>query len=75
MAEDIEKIKEIKKNNEKLWMSIKGVVATGIGKTSSGATGIIVSVKKDTHRIRKKIPSMINDVPIEIQESGEIKAF
>jgi hypothetical protein len=73
--EDIERIKTIKQIYAKGWLAIEGVVAVGIGMTSSGGTGLIVSVKSDAARIREQIPNQIEDIPVEIQETGEIKAL
>jgi hypothetical protein len=54
MSEPLEKIREVKKKYEKTWLSISGIVAVGIGKTSGGALGIIVSVKKKYRKIQKQ---------------------
>jgi hypothetical protein len=75
MTEPFEKIKRIKDRHEKDWLRIEEVVAVGIGKTSEGSTGLIVSVKENAGMIREKIPAMIEDVVIEIRETGEIKAL
>jgi hypothetical protein len=75
MSEPLEKIREVKKKYEKTWLSISGIVAVGIGKTSGGALGIIVSVKKNTEKYRNKIGQVIEGIPIEIQATGEIKAL
>jgi hypothetical protein len=75
MSEPLEKIREVKKKYEKTWLSISGIVAIGIGKTSGGALGIIVSVKKNTGKYKSRIGQTIEGVPIEIQTMGEIKAL
>lgn len=75
MSEEIERIKSIKLANEKRWLAIDGVVAVGIGTTSSGKTGLIVSVKERTPSIRKHIPLHVDDVDIEIRETGKIRAL
>lgn len=69
------KILEVKQEYERIWLANKGVVAVGIGNTSKGEPGIIISVKKITLEIQKQIPAEIKGVPIEIQETGEIKAL
>jgi hypothetical protein len=73
-AEDLERIKSIKRANEKRWLAIDGVVAVGIGATSSGDASLIVSVKEHAAGIRKLIPHRIENVEVEIRETGEFKA-
>jgi hypothetical protein len=75
MPEDIGKIKEIKSRHEKDWLAIEGVVAVGIGTTSDGSIGLIISVKEDSYKIRELIPEQIEEVLVEIQETGEIRAL
>ena len=75
MPVSLEKIREIKNANEKNWLQIKEVCAVGIGLTKNNETGIIISIEKNTEQVQKKIPSQIEDVPIEIQITGKIKAF
>ena len=69
------RIREVKQQYERIWLANKSVVAVGIGNTSKGVPGIIISVKKITLQIRKQIPAEIKGIPIEIQETGEIKAL
>jgi len=75
MSNQIEKIREIKRKCEKDWLAIDNVVAVGVGRTSDGSIGLIVSVKENAGKIRKQIPSRINGIVIEVQETGEIKAL
>ena len=75
MSESLEKIREVKKKYEKTWLSIRGIVAVGIGKTSGDVLGIIVSVKKNAGKYQKRIGQTIEGIPIEIQTTGEIKAL
>ena len=75
MSDQIERIREIKRKYEKNWLAIEGVVAVGIGRTSDGSMGLIISVKENASKIRKQIPPKIDEVLIEIQETGEIKAL
>ncbi len=75
MASDIERIKSVKERHEKTWLRIPDVVAVGIGITSVGSPGIIVSVKKNPQTARRKIPEAIGDIRIEIQVTGEIKSL
>jgi hypothetical protein len=74
MPDRMDKIKQIKKKHEKSWLSIEDVVAVGIGITSDNKPGIIISVKKQPQIIRQQIPAQIDNIKIDIQETGEIKA-
>ncbi|NIS38528.1 hypothetical protein GWN26_09515 [Candidatus Saccharibacteria bacterium] len=71
----MDKVREIKQKYETEWMSIEGVVAVGIGLTAAGTPGVIVSVSKNKAEVETKIPEVVEGVPIEIQETGEIKAL
>jgi hypothetical protein len=73
MAE-LEFIRKIKKKYERSWLSIEGVVAVGIGHTTGEVPGIIVSVKENPGRFRQSIPAEVEGVPVEIRETGEIRA-
>ena len=75
MTDQLEKIREIKKKYEKTWLSIKEIVAVGIGETSEGRLGIIISVKEKTGKYENQIEQNIEGIPIEIQEIGEIQAL
>lgn len=75
MPVKINKAREVKKKYESKWLTFEEVTAVGIAITSTGDVGIIISVKKNSRRIKKKIPKEIDGVPIQIQETGEIKAL
>ena len=75
MTEDQQKIREVKRKYETEWLSIKGVVGIGIGTLSDDSIGIIVSVIKLEKNIQEKIPAEIEDIKVEVQETGEFKAL
>ena len=75
MNNQLNRIRRVKAANEKKWLTLPEVVGVGIGVTSTGETGIIVSVKENPQKIREKIPAEISGVPIEIRETGEFKAL
>jgi hypothetical protein len=75
MEIDFNKIRQVKQNHEKNWLKIKDVVGVGIGTTSNGKYGIVVSVKKNPKNVRSAIPETIENIPIDVQETGEIKAL
>ena len=74
-SDDIDRIRSIKQIHEKRWLAIEGVVAVGIGATSSGKVGLIVSVRERAEKLRTQIPNVVDDVEVEIKESGELRAL
>lgn len=75
MTIDQQKIREVKKRYEQEWLSIEGVVGIGIGTLSDASIGIVISVIKLEEHIKKRIPDQIEDIKIEIRETGEFKAL
>lgn len=70
---DQSKVAVVKEQYEKEWLAINGVAGIGIGKVDE-RMGIIISVIDDVEIIRKKIPSEIEGVPIEIKQTGAFNA-
>lgn len=75
MDAQIEKTKRVKQQHESRWMKIDGVNAVGIGRTSEGNIGIIVSVSEMNDTITKNIPEIVDSIEVEIQETGEFRAL
>ncbi|HHJ53433.1 MAG TPA: hypothetical protein ENJ89_09585 [Caldithrix abyssi] len=71
----LDKIKRVKSKYQRAWLSIPGVVAVGIGTLRDGSAGIIVSVERPDETVRQQIPERVEDVPVEIQVTGKIKAL
>ena len=65
---------KVKKNNEKKWLRLKGVVAVGIGRIED-KPGIIISVENNSNISNLKIPALIENVPIKVQSVGRIEAL
>lgn len=74
MPSSTQKAKQVKRDYEKKWLSIEGVTAVGVGLINDKDIGIIISVKSTLGKIRSQIPSEIEGIPIQIQETGEFKA-
>ena len=55
-------------------MSIPGVVGTAVGE-QKGELCIKVLVIKKTPELTKKIPSTLEGFPVDIQQTGEIRAL
>ncbi len=75
MANDMEKIRQLKRAYERAWMAMDGVVAVGIGLASSGSAAIIVSVSRNLQTLRDQVPRTVEGVPVEVVETGEINAL
>jgi hypothetical protein len=73
MSDEAQKAREIKKKHESEWLSIRGVTAVGVG-MAGGKTAIIVSVESGPEAFHTSIPSRVEDIPVVIKQSGEIKA-
>jgi hypothetical protein len=65
----------VKAKHERSWRAIDGVVAVGVGRTSDGTIGVVISVREMTTEVREKIPARIEGVPIEVAVTGEIRAL
>ncbi len=66
-------IEEVLKQHTDEWMSIPGVVGTGIGECE-GKPCIRIFVSKKTPELLKKIPSKLEGFVVDVQETGEIRA-
>lgn len=74
MTDPMKNALKVKRNNEKKWLRLKGVVAVGIGRIGE-KTGIIISVENENDIPDIKIPSLVENIPIKIQSVGRIEAF
>jgi hypothetical protein len=64
----------LKAHTEEL-MKIPGVVGVAIGETESGVPCIKVLVKEKTAEVIEKIPKDLEGHPVEIIETGEVRAM
>lgn len=74
MTDAMKKALIVKRNYEKKWLGLKGVVAVGIGRIDE-KTGIIISVEQDSDIPHIKIPPLVDNVPVKIQSVGRIEAY
>lgn len=74
MTHSLERARTVKQAHESRWLTLKGVVAVGIGQLDDGRPGIIISVEADSDRIRRQIPEQVEGVPVEIRVTGPIRA-
>ncbi len=66
-------IEAVLKEHTDEWMSIPGVVGTGIG-ACDGKPCIRIFVVKKTPELLKKIPSNLEGFVVDVEETGAIKA-
>lgn len=74
MSPSLEAIREVKARQEAEWLALEGVVAVGIGATEKRGPGILVSVESITDALREHIPREASGVPVELRETGEVRA-
>lgn len=74
MSPSAEAIREVKARREKEWLALEGVVAVGIGATEERGPGILVSVEEITDVLRERVPREASGVPVELRETGEVRA-
>jgi hypothetical protein len=83
MSTDLARIKSVKAAHEHSLMAKANVVGVGIGYRATASVrtrqlAIIVMVKKKVSRLKLSpddlIPESIEDIPVDVQEVGEVKA-
>lgn len=67
-------IQEVKKQHEKLFLDMPGVVSVGIGLDTNGRQAIIVGLDGSHPETAAKIPAMLEGFPVVTQIVGSIKA-
>jgi hypothetical protein len=72
--ETLEKARKVKRQHERRWLDLEGVVAVGVGSLADGGPGIVVSVQAPAGRLRRRIPEAVEGVRIEVRETGPIRA-
>lgn len=66
-------IEQVLKENQDMLLAIKGVQGFYQGLSDDGNDIIVVMVDKLTKEIENKIPDSLNNYPVKIEETGEIK--
>lgn len=70
-----ENARKVKEKYESKIMQIPGVVCIGVGADDKNNPTILVCVVKLTNEIKQKIPSELDGIPVNIQETGEFQIF
>lgn len=73
----IEAATKIKKRNEEAILQIEGVVGMGIGlsEKTHGQVVIEVYVKKPKHQMEHLFPKVLEGIPVQVVETGDIIAY
>ena len=66
-------IEAVLKEHTDQWMSIPGVVGTGVG-ACEGTPCIRIFVAKKTPELLQKLPSKLEGFVVDVEETGEIRA-
>jgi hypothetical protein len=67
-------IQQAKEKHEAGILKIEGVISVGIGLKKDRTPAIIVGLKQEDQDLIRRIPSMIEGYPVEVQIIGSIKA-
>jgi len=72
----IENARNVKERHENALFNIEGVVGTGIGLSGTVPDKVVIEVyvKKSAHEMKRVIPAVLEDIPVEIVETGEFVA-
>jgi hypothetical protein len=70
----VDPLRVVRSAHEATWLAIEGVVAVGIGVLADGSHGIVVSVERDSERVRREVLAVVPGVPVEIRVSGPAEA-
>ena len=68
-------INEIMQKNTRKLMAISGIIGVGVGQLEDSTPCIKVMVVKKTPELEKKIPKKLKGHPVEIHETGKIRAL
>ncbi len=71
----LENIKAVMDEHVDSLMSIDGVVGVGIGALDNGNLCIKVMVTKEEVGLQKGIPDQLDNYPVVVEKTGEIRAF
>ena len=67
-------IQEVKEKHKASILKIEGVISIGIGLKKDKTPTIIVGLKQEKQDLIRRIPSVLEGYPVEVQIIGTIKA-
>ena len=65
----------VKNHHKDKIFQVDGVVGIGVGRDKKGQPAIAVFLKEDSNQARAKIPSVLEDVPVQVVVTGPFEAF
>ena len=75
-SKGVQKALDLLKNKRAELLALDQAIGVGVGVSKSDSrTSIVLFVKKITPGLIRKIPSNLDGIPVEVEESGEIIAF
>jgi hypothetical protein len=74
MANEIEKIEDIRVHFESRIMATPGVVAVGVGTSKDGRYILVIGTDRPEDEVRAKLPPEIFSVPVQLEYMGKIEA-
>jgi hypothetical protein len=74
MDDQTQKAIRIKNKYSHDWLQIQDVVAVGVGLVDGGPA-VIISVSQGSSKVRQQIPEIIEEIPVVVRETGEMKAY
>ncbi len=74
-SKDVAATAAVKQRHEAELLPIPGVLGAGVGLSSPGQLVIKVYVEKDSPGVRASIPSTLETIPLQIEETGPIVAY
>jgi len=69
------RVRAVKRKREAEWLALPGVTGVGIGIVAGGGPGIIVSLEKESRRVRERIPASAEGVRVEFRVTGPLRTL
>ncbi|MDZ7331610.1 MAG: hypothetical protein ONB31_06500 [candidate division KSB1 bacterium] len=73
--QEFQQVKAVMDSHVDSLMAIEGVVGVAIGAMENNRLCIKVMIKTDDPNLRQKIPKNLDEVPVVVEVTGEIRAF
>jgi hypothetical protein len=74
-AREVADATAVKRRHEAELLKVPGVIGSGVGLSADGKPVIKVFVKKETSAMHSSIPSSLEGIPVEIEETGPVTAY
>jgi hypothetical protein len=67
-------ISEVKRAHEAVLLALPDVASVGIGQDGNGRPTIVVGLARDNARTKALVPDQIEDYPVIVKTTGQIRA-